>query len=265
MKINLAEFLKLDEKYRKLLQDVEKLRAQRKEKSKGKPLAGERAELKKLADNIKKKEQKLAGLKWEYEQIALAIPNVPHKTVPVGKDDTQNKQIRTWGIKPKIKNAKEHFKIPSAAPFIELDRGVRVSGSRFYYLRGPVAQLERALMQYALDFITKAGFELLVTPIMVGEAALEGTGYFPNGRDEVYSVNPGKDDLYLIGTSEQAITPFHTGELLKKEILPIKYTAFTPCFRREAGSYGKDTSGILRVHQFNKVEMMIFCEPEKSC
>lgn len=262
MDIDMNAFLKLDEKRKKLLQKVEVLRSKRNSGSKGKPTEKQRAQLKKLSENIKKEEEKLSAIEWEYRQILLSLPNVPHKSVRVGKDDTENKKLRSSGKKPKIKNAKEHFEIPAVAPYFDLDRGARVSGSRFYYLRGPVAQLEHALMRYAVDFITKEGYELLVTPILVGERALEGTGYFPNGRAEVYTVNPGKDDLYLIGTSEQAITAYHGGEVL--EDLPVKYAAQSPCFRREAGSYGKDTRGVLRVHQFNKVEMMVFCDPEKS-
>jgi len=264
MDISIQNFLELDGEYKKLLQITEELRADRNKKSKSRPTKAEQTKLKKLSEDIKKKEQKLADLDRKHKEILLSLPNIPHKTVPIGKDDTENKQIKKWGAKPKIKDAKEHFEIPAVARYFELDRGARVSGSRFYYLRGPLAQLERALMQYALDFITKHNFELLVTPIAVGEDALIGTGYFPNGRDETYAVNPGKDDLFLIGTSEQAITAFHTGEILEEEALPKKYTALTPCFRREAGSYGKDTRGIIRVHQFNKVEMMVFCKPEKS-
>ncbi len=262
MVIDMPAFLKLDEKRKKLLQKVETLRAKRNSGSKGKPTEKQRTQLKKLSENIKKEEEKLSVLEWEHKQILLSLPNIPHKSVGVGVDDTENKKLRSFGKKPKIKNAKEHFEIDSIAQYFDLDRGARVSGSRFYYLRGPIAKLEHALMRYAVDFITKEGYELLVTPILVGESALEGTGYFPNGRSEVYNVNPGKDDLFLIGTSEQAITAFHGGEVLDE--LPVKYAAQSPCFRREAGSYGKDTRGVLRVHQFNKVEMMVFCEPEKS-
>ena len=262
--INLDAFLRLDEKRRKLLADVEKLRARRNTKSKGKPSAKDRLALKKLSGLVKKKELALSGLQWEYKQALLSLPNIPHKSVPVGADESKNKQLKKYGKKLSIRNPKEHQEIDSVAPQIDQDRGARVSGSRFYFLRGPVAQLEHALMRYAVDFITAEGFELLVIPILVGEDTLEGTGYFPNGRDEVYNVNPGKDDLFLIGTSEQAITAFHAGELLEHDSLPLKYAAQSPCFRREAGSYGKDTRGIIRVHQFDKVEMMIFCDPSKS-
>lgn len=262
--INIRALLTLDEERRKEIALIENLRAERNSRSKAKPSAGEITELKKLSATIKEKEEALATREKEYEDIMLKIPNIPDKTVPVGKDETQNKILKKSGKKPALKHPREYFDLPSVAPYLEIERGARVAGARFYYLRGPLALLEHALMRYAIDFITAAKFEFLITPIMVSEKALLGTGYFPNGRNEVYAVNPGQDDLYLIGTSEQAITAFHQDEMLEEKDLPRRYTAFTPCFRREAGSYGKDTRGILRVHQFNKVEMVVFSRPEES-
>lgn len=254
----------VDEERRSLLQHLEGLRADRNSRSKEKPGPTEIARLKKLSETIKSSEEKLSSLESSYRDALLRLPNIPDKSVPIGKDETGNKVLKKWGKKPTLKKPLEYFELPSIQPYLELDRGARTSGARFYYLRGPLALLEHALMRYAVDFITKKGFELLVTPILVQESALLGTGYFPNGRQEVYAVNPGQDNLYLIGTSEQAITAFHQQEVLKEKTLPLRYTACTPCFRREAGSYGKDTRGILRVHQFNKVEMVVFSTPENS-
>lgn len=262
--VNIRALLTLDEERRKEIALIENLRAERNSRSKAKPSASEITELKKLSANIKEKEEALGAQEKEYEDIMLKIPNIPDKTVPVGKNETENKILKKSGKKPSLKHPREYFDLPSVAPYLEIERGARVAGARFYYLRGPLAALEHALMRYAIDFITAAKFEFLITPIMVSEKALLGTGYFPNGRNEVYAVNPGQDDLYLIGTSEQAITAFHQDELLEEKDLPRRYTAFTPCFRREAGSYGKDTRGILRVHQFNKVEMVVFSKPEES-
>jgi len=264
MDFDIRALLTLDEERRTLLKHLEGLRADRNSRSKEKPSQAEIARLKKLSETIKQAEEELTTLLSSYHDALLRIPNIPDKSVPIGKDDTGNKVLKKWGKKSTLKKPREYFDLPSVQPYFELDRGARTSGARFYYLRGPLALLEHALMRYAVDFITKKGFELLVTPILVQESALLGTGYFPNGRQEVYAVNPGQDDLYLIGTSEQAITAFHQQELLEADDLPRRYTACTPCFRREAGGYGKDTRGILRVHQFNKVEMVVFSKPDDS-
>lgn len=262
--IDIPAIIKQDEERRALLQHVEGLRADRNSRSKEKPSQAEIARLKKLSETIKQAEEKVTACESAYRDMLLRLPNIPDKSVPIGKDETGNKVVKKWGKKPSLKKPLEYFDLPAIQPYLELDRGARTSGARFYYLRGSLAVLEHALMRYAVDFITKKGFELLVTPILVQESALLGTGYFPNGRQEVYAVNPGQDDLYLIGTSEQAITAFHQQELLEADDLPRRYTACTPCFRREAGGYGKDTRGILRVHQFNKVEMVVFSKPDDS-
>lgn len=262
--IDLGAFFALDEKRTALLREVETLRAERNARSKQKPTPAEITALKTMGERLKAKESELVATDEQYQQIVLTIPNIPDDSVPVGETDAQSKIIKTSGKRPRIKHPLEHFDIPAVKPYLDIDRGVRTSGNRFYYLRGPVAQLERALMQYALDFITKAGFELITPPILVREHTLFGTGYFPNGRNEVYAVNPGEDNLFLIGTSEQALMAFHADETLDEKDLPRRYTAFSPCFRREAGSYGKDIKGILRVHQFNKVEMVAFATPKTS-
>lgn len=262
--VDLDAFFAIDEKRTQLLQEVETLRAGRNARSKQKPTPEEIKKLKKIGENITKKEAALAAIEEQRQQILLAIPNIPHESVPVGGREEENTILKKGGRRPRVKNPREYFDIPAVKPYLDIERGVRTSGARFYYLRGPLAQLERALMQYALDFITAKGFELLITPILVKEQALFGTGYFPNGRNEVYAVNPGEDNLFLIGTSEQSLTAFHAEETFTLQELPKKYTACTPCFRREAGSYGKDMQGILRVHQFNKVEMMVFTTPETS-
>lgn len=262
--VDLDAFFALDEKRTQLLQEVETLRAERNARSKQKPTPTEIAALKKVGERIKAKEAELAATDEQYQNILLAIPNIPHESVPVGDSEAHNKALKTWGKRPRLATPSEHFDIPAVKPYLDIERGARTSGTRFYYLRGPVAQLERALMQYALDFITKAGFELMTPPILVREHTLFGTGYFPNGRNEVYAVNPGEDNLFLIGTSEQPLMAFHADETFEEKELPRRYTAFSPCFRREAGSYGKDLKGILRVHQFNKVEMVAFATPKTS-
>lgn len=262
--VNIDAFFAFDKKRAALLREVESLRAERNARSKQKPTPAEITALKTMGERLKTKEADLAATDEQYQQLLLTIPNIPDDSVPVGENDAQNNVLKTRGKRPRLKNPQEHFDIPAVKPYLDIERGARTSGARFYYLRGPVAQLERALMQYALDFITKAGFELMTPPLLVREHTLFGTGYFPNGRNEVYAVNPGEDNLFLIGTSEQALMAFHADETLEEKDLPRRYTAFSPCFRREAGSYGKDVKGILRVHQFNKVEMVAFATPKTS-
>lgn len=173
--------------------------------------------------------------------------------------------IREEGAKPNFGfQPKEHFEISGIQSFLDLERGAKVSGSRFYYLKGKLAQLERALLQFTLDTLIPKGFELILPPLLVQEGAMFGTGFFPAEKNEVYSVNPEEDNLYLIGTSEVPLIYMHSGEVMDLKEGAKKYLAITPCFRREAGSYGKDTKGIFRVHQFYKVEMVIFCEPTQS-
>lgn len=262
---SVARIQELDAKSRAIEDQVSALRAQRNAQSKTKPTPEQIKELQQVRERIQGMEQELETLMGERNALLLAIPNILHTSVPLGNTEEDNVELERVG-EPTVFSfePKPYFDIPSVAPHIDIERGAKVAGTRFYYLRGPVAQLERALMQYALDFVSKKGFTFVLPPLLVKEQALYGTGYFPNGRNEVYAVNPGEDDLYLIGTSEQPIMAMHGDEILDEAQLPLQYLGFSPCFRREAGTYGKDTQGILRVHQFNKVEMVQLCDPETS-
>jgi seryl-tRNA synthetase len=158
---------------------------------------------------------------------------------------------------------KDHMEIGLAHDWMNLEKGAEISGARFWYLKGDLALLNMAIINYAISQLTAEGFEFMIPPYMVKEAALFGTGFLPAGEDGVYAVNPGEDDLYLIGTSEIPLTSYHMNETIDVAA-PKMYVGYSPCFRREAGSYGKDTKGILRGHQFEKVEMVVFCKPEES-
>ena len=185
--------------------------------------------------------------------------------MPVAQDEGGNQIIRKEGEVPDFGfEPREHFEVGSVKLLMDLERGAETSGSRFYYLRGKLAILERALMQYAVDFAIERGFELILPPLLVKEDVMFGTGFFPADKNEIYEVNPGEDDLYLIGTSEVPLIYYHSNQILSEKDLNKKYVSITPCFRRESGSYGKDTKGLFRVHQFYKVEMVVIAKPEDS-
>lgn len=258
------EIAALDETWRAADTHINQLRSDRNARSKSKPSPEEIEALQALRAEIQSLEETQAATEAQRKTLLASIPNILHTSVPVGPDEEHNVERAKEGTIPTFSfQPKEHFDI-AAANGIDIERGAKVAGSRFYYLRGSVARLERALMNYAMDFMMERGFTLTLPPILVGEQALYGTGYFPNSRNEVYAVNPGEDNLYLIGTSEQALMAMHSDETLPLATGAYKYVGYSPCFRREAGSYGKDTKGILRVHQFNKVEMVVLCSPETS-
>ena len=193
------------------------------------------------------------------------VPNPPLDSVPEGKDEESNAVIKTHGEKPTFNfEPKDHIELGKSLDIIDIERGVRASGARFYYLKNEAALLEFALIQHIIHKLNSKGFNPVIPPVLVKEEAMYATGFFPADRNEIYHVNPDDDDLYLVGTSEVPLTMLHTKEILEEEKLPIRYCGFSTCFRREAGSYGKDTAGIIRVHQFDKIEMFSFCHPDKS-
>ncbi|MEK9159086.1 MAG: serine--tRNA ligase, partial [Patescibacteria group bacterium] len=219
----------------------------------------------KLGDKIKELEERFKEAENGSNELLYKIPNINHKSTPVGPDESCNVVETKVGKPPQFSfKPKEHFEVKAVQNLMDLERGAKASGSRFFYLRGKLAQLERAIMQLAIDTMVEKGFELVLPPIMVKEVAMFGAGFFPAEKNEIYRVNPGEDDLYLIGTSEVPLIYMHSDEVLEEKDLPKKYVGFSPCFRREAGSYGKDTKGLIRVHQFYKVEMVVLCKPEDS-
>ncbi len=265
VKANVKKLAELDAEIRRNEEKIEKMRSERKAGSKTKPSEQEQQKLQELREEINELENSQKEREIKLFNELAAIPNFLHESVPVGATEDDNELIEEVGEKTEFDfDPKAHNEIESVKHGIDIERGAKVSGARFYYLKGRVAQLERALMNYAIDFIRDKGYELVLPPIMVKEPALFGTGYFPNGRSEVYAVNPGEDDLYLIGTSEQSLMAMHGNEIIEHDSLPLKYAGYSPCFRREAGSYGKDTKGIIRVHQFNKVEMVIIASEENA-
>ncbi|HBV58193.1 MAG TPA: serine--tRNA ligase [Candidatus Magasanikbacteria bacterium] len=265
VRIDLKKLVDLDEQRKTLQAETEGLRNERKKISKTKPTDVEIIEMRKLGDKLQQMEDNLRPLENQIAEIICQIPNLNHTSTPIGKNEMENKVIETVGDIPEFSfEPKQHFDVEATKDLIDCESGAKVSGSRFYYLKGKLALLERAIIEYGLQNAVKRGFELILPPILVRERAMFGTGFFPADKNEIYKVNPGEDDLYLIGTAEVPLITMHDGHVFNKKDLPKKYCAITPCFRREAGSYGKDQSGILRVHQFYKVEMVVFSEQEKS-
>lgn len=258
--------LELDATHRELLQKVEELAAKQNEVSKQIPqLEGAEkqkllADMKVIATEKKSAEKTLHDAKNSLDAVLFSLPNPPHPSAPDGKSDEENVVVEKWGEKPVFDfEPKEHWELAEVLDLLDTERSAKVSGSRFYYLKNELAILQRALIFWAFMEVQSKGFTPVIPPYMTRKEAIMGTGFFD--KDENYCVNPGEDDLYLIGTSEVPMTSYFANEILDEKDMPRKFVCHSPCFRREAGTYGKDTKGILRVHQFEKVEMVIFCRP----
>lgn len=268
---DIDKIIQLDTERRALIAEVDELRTRQNEVSKQIPQKSDKekeelmAEMKTLKENLKTKEQELEDLVEVLDALVIQVPNPPFDEVPEGEDDEDNKIERTFKEPTKFGfEPRDHMTIAKDLDLLDMEKAAESSGARFYYVKNDLVLLEFALIQYALSKITAKGFKPILPPALVREHAMMGTGFFPADKNEIYSVNPEEDDLYLIGTSEVPLCMLHYDEILEAEKLPLRYVAFSPCFRREAGSYGKDTHGIIRVHQFDKIEMFSFCDPEKS-
>ena len=250
------ELLAADERWRALVPRVDDLRSR--QKLKGKPTPEQLEELAALKDELKAAEEELAAAEAARDEALARVPNPPDPSTPDGTTDEDAVEIRRWGELPQLAEPKEHTEVGR----FDMERAARLSGSRFGYLLGDTALLAFALYRFALDRLTQAGFTPMLPPVLVREEAMYGTGFFPTERSNIYALDG--DDLFLTGTSEVALAGLHMGEILEEDELPLRYAAFSTCFRREAGAAGKDTRGMFRVHQFNKVEMFVFTKPEHS-
>lgn len=263
--VDVDKILELDKKKRELLVETEKLKAEQNKISRGgaenKVLIGQAKEIK---EKIKELEPELEKIGKELNGLLLRLPNIPFDDVPVGKDGSENVIMRQVGKPPKFKFLpKDYMQIGTELDLIDTERAAKVAGSRFGYIKNQLAVLEFALVKFAMDTAMKESFAPVIPPVMLKNEAARGTGYFEaTDKKEAYYLP--EDDLYLIGTSEQSLIAMHADEILDEKKLPLRYVAFSTCFRREAGSYGKDTKGILRVHQFDKVEMVVFSKPDVS-
>lgn len=268
----LDEVLALDERRRALQTEVDELRAERntaaqaigEAKKGGSDAAAEIAAAAELRDRLAARETVLREADEAFEAAMLAVPNTPHPSAADGMAE-EDAQVHALSDRPKPEfdfEPRDHLDL--AGPLIDVERGARTSGSRFAYLLGDVVRLHVATVQYALDKLAGKGFTPVMTPVLVREEALVGTGFFPGDRESVYAIANADPDLFLIGTSEVALAALHMGEILAEDELPLRYCGLSSCFRREAGAAGKDTRGIFRTHQFEKVEMFSFCHPDRS-
>lgn len=262
------KFLRFDERWRQKTTALNQLKAEQNILSK--ELAKERSDHNIARAQVLKKRigelvQERDDLDRRRNEILRQLPNLPLPDTPPGKDENENKVLREVGLKPKFNfKPKDYLTLSEALDLIDVKRAAKVSGSRFGYLKNEAVLFEFGLVKLAFDVLIKEGFHPVVPPVMIKEEMMSAMGYIDNKIDQAEAYYFEKDKLYFVGTSEQSIGPMHAGEIFKKENLPKRYVAFSTCFRREAGSYGKDTKGILRVHQFDKVEMFSFCEPDKS-
>ncbi|PKN79984.1 MAG: serine--tRNA ligase [Candidatus Cloacimonetes bacterium HGW-Cloacimonetes-1] len=271
-KADIDELLMIDDKRRKLQFEFDNKKALQNQVS-GQIAAHKKnkedataliAQMSGVADEIKVINSELTAINNEFEAILLTVPNVPFESVPIGRDEASNKEIRVHGTPPAFDfEPKEHIEIATTNDLLDMARGAKITGSGFPVYTRQGAKLERAVINFMLEYhLQKHGYEELGTPFIVNRKAMTGTGQLPKLENDMYLCT--EDDLFLIPTAEVPVTNMHMDEILPLAQLPIKYVAYTPCFRREAGSYGKDTKGLQRLHQFNKVEMVRFVEPEVS-
>ena len=266
--IDVDRLVELDEAVRLVRRNAENARAEQRVLGKqiatatdaDRPEIIERAGL--LADEYKRLSAEADALEAEFNALWVTVPNLADPSVPTGESDADNVEIKQWGT-PRVFDfeVRDHQDIGEALGIIDVAAGAKVSGSRFAYLKGQAVLLELGLVRWAMELLAAEGFTPVIPPVLVREEALYGTGFFPGDREQVYSV--GADDLFLVGTAEVPLAALHADEILTGD-LPIRYAGFSTCFRREAGTYGKDTRGIFRVHQFDKVEMFSFCHPDRS-
>jgi seryl-tRNA synthetase len=266
-------FLELDGERRELLQQVETARAERnaaaraiaEAKGRGEDAAAEIARQSELKRSQSEGEEALARIEAAIGEVMVTLPNPPHPSAPVGDSEDDAEVVRVHGERPSFSfPPKDHLDLagPGGLGLIDPERAARVSGSRFHYLLGDLVRLEFALMQWGMAKLSGRGFVPVIPPVLVKREAMEGTGFFPEAEAQVYALS--SDELFLVGTAEVPLASMHGGELLSEDDLPLHYVGFSSCFRREAGAAGKDTRGIFRVHQFDKLELFSYCHPERS-
>ena len=270
--LSIDEVIAIDVQRRKVQAQADELRAKRKKdsqmigelKKKGENTDAVQAEVKLLGDEIKALEEEESKLDEQQKSLLLHTPNIPDETTPVGKSEDDNVVVSTWGEPTKFDfEPKAHWDLCEEKNLVDFERGVKISQSRFTLYRGKGAKLERAIINFFLDYHTEhQGYEEILPPFMANAQTMTGTGQLPKFKEDMYKCE--NEDLYLIPTAEVPVTNIYQNEILSEEDLPKYMTAYTPCFRREAGSAGKDTRGLIRVHQFNKVELVKLCKPETS-
>ncbi len=267
--IDIDYLLEVDRRVLDLQREVEEARAEQNRISKRVQQAGKDkaqrdaliAEGKGLAERLKALEPKLHQFEEERQQLLYLVPNIPDPSAPIGKDESDNVPFKYWGKKPKFDfEPLDHYALMQKLDVVDIERAVKIAGARSYALKGDAARLELALMNFAMDRIARKGFTPLIVPAMARDFCFLGNGQFPKGRDQVYAIEG--EDTFLVGTAEVSITGMYKDEILSYEDLPLTFVGFCPCFRKEAGTYGKDTRGVFRIHQFNKIEQYVIAKAD---
>lgn len=267
----LDDLIKLDKERRELIIKTDQLRKEKNDisleiaakKKTGQDTSPLIEKMRKVTEILSKLEIVQNKTESEYKKLALRMPNLIHESVPRGKDETFDKEIRRWGKVPQFDfKVKDHIDISQNLDLVDLERAAKVSGARFYYLKNDLVKLNQALIQFALDFLSEKNYTPIQTPYLISRSSMEGAIIAEDFEDVIYKVEG--EELYLIGTSEHALVSMHTNEILDGKSLPIRYAGVSPCFRKEAGAHGRDQKGIFRVHQFEKVEQFVFSRPEES-
>ncbi|HVZ62717.1 MAG TPA: serine--tRNA ligase [Candidatus Nitrosotalea sp.] len=271
VKFPLDDLISLDKQRRDLIVKTDEFRKKRNEvsleiarKKKAKEDASSLIEhMQTVSDNLQRLETDQMKIEEDFTKLSLTLPNLIHESVPIGKDDTANREIKKWGNIPVFDfPIKDHIDLTQSLDLVDLERAAKVSGARFYYLKNQLVRLNQALLQFALDFLTEKNYTPIQTPFLINRGAMEGAIIAQDFEEVIYKIE--NEDLYLIGTSEHAVASMHSDEIIDGKKLPLRYAGVSTCFRKEAGAHGRDQKGIFRVHQFEKVEQFVFTRPEDS-
>ena len=271
VKFPLDDLISLDKDRRELIVKTDEFRKKRNDvsleiarKKKAKEDASSLIEqMQTVSENLQKLEEGQIKTEENFTKLSLTLPNMIHESVPIGKDETANKEIKKWGNIPTFDfPIKDHIDLTQSLDLVDLERAAKVSGARFYYLKNQLVRLNQALLQFALDFLTEKNYTPIQTPFLINRAAMEGAIIAQDFEEVIYKIEG--EDLYLIGTSEHAVASMHSDEIIDGKKLPLRYAGVSTCFRKEAGAHGRDQKGIFRVHQFEKVEQFVFTRPEDS-
>ena len=271
VEFDLDALIESDQKRREFIIKTDELRKKKNQvatrisekKKGGEDISSILAEMKNISNELTKLESEQENIENKYLKLASTIPNLIHESVPIGADDSANKEIKKWGDIPKFDfKIKDHIDISEDLDLVDLERAAKVAGARFYYLKNDLVRLNQALVHFGLDFLAEKGYSLVQPPYMINKKSMEGAVIAEDFEEVIYKIQ--EEDLYMIGTSEHAMAAMHSREIIEGKDIPIKYAGISPCFRKEAGAHGRDQKGIFRVHQFDKIEQFVFAKPEDS-
>ena len=271
VEFDLDALIELDQKRREFIIKTDDLRKKKNQiairisekKKGGGDISSILAEMKNISNELTELELEQENIENKYLKLASTIPNLVHESVPIGADDSANKEIKKWGDIPKFDfKIKDHIDISEDLDLVDLERAAKVAGARFYYLKNDLVRLNQALIHFGLDFLAEKGYSLIQPPYMINRESMEGAVIAEDFEEVIYKIQ--EEDLYMIGTSEHAMAAMHSKEIIEGKDIPIKYAGISPCFRKEAGAHGRDQKGIFRVHQFDKIEQFVFAKPEDS-